>query len=250
MPLYWSLLVLGVVLLWVAVWWGSLSTVSATRTTMATRDASQPWWQQLDQILYINLDDRRDRRTHMETLLSQTLGVPTDRFERVAAVRDSPGWKGCAQSHVKAVELALERQYHYVCILEDDFCPLSVEFSASLETAWATLPSDFHVLMLGLTPIRLQRIQKDPLYRVRQALAMPGYIVAREYLPVLLKTFRQALAEQQPIDLLTQRLQASDRWYGFFPPIARQLPGFSDIENRHTDYGFLELEGRMLKFID
>lgn len=254
MQLYWSLLVVGVLVLGLALGLGRGLTSTAVRSVSVAMDHadSQPWWHNVDQILFINLDDRKDRRTHMETLLAQTLGVPHDRFERVAAVRDTPGWKGCAQSHVKAVELALERRYRYVCILEDDFCPLvsSSEFSASIQKAWAVLPADFHVLMLGQTPIRMQRLHQDPLYRVKQALAMPGYIVAQEYLPVLLQAFRQALATERPIDLLTQKLQASDQWYGFFPPIARQLPGFSDIENRDTDYGYLEIQAHMLKFID
>lgn len=247
----WLLLAAGVVLLVVltAVVGGSGGSVA---TTVPISDlAAARWWEMVDKIFYINLDTRSDRRQHMEHVLGTMLQLPNDKVERVAALKESPGWRGCARSHIRALTLARERNYAYVCILEDDFQPLEAErFHREVQKAWQTLEGNFDVLMLGMTPIRLQRLQADPLFRIRQALAFPGQIVRASYFSILIQAFEQALAVGQPIDMLTQSLQASGLWYGMFPPIARQLPGYSDIENKPTNYGYLELEGRMLRFVD
>lgn len=244
--LLWVMLVLLLVVLGGSCWWWWHDEVCPWE------DTADPWWQHVDKILYLNLPNRTDRQQQMQETLSRTLGLPDDRVERVVALRDTPGWRGCARSHALALELAQQRQYRYVCVLEDDFWPLCTgsRFHAAVTQAWRTLQGQFDVLMLGCTPVRLQRQHTEPLYRVRQALALPGYVVARHYVPKLLQSFRQSLVEQQPIDFGTQTLQKVDRWYGFFPPLARQRPGFSDIEQRHTDYGYLEIEAKMLEFTD
>jgi len=43
---------------------------------------------------------------------------------------------------------------------------------------------------------------------------------------------------------VTQEYQLRDRWFGFQPALARQSPGFSDLEGRYMDYG--ELEGGLV----
>lgn len=206
------------------------------------------WWQQVDKIFYMNLDSRLDRKQHMENVFHK-LKIPVDRTERVVAVKETPGWKGCAKSHIKALSLALDRGYHSVCLLEDDFTPLLPPDSFHNTITSSMFNLKFDVLMLGMTPIRLKSV-KGSLCRVLQALAMPGYIVHRDYVPTLIKTFQQALQQGKPIDMLTQTLQPKDRWYGFYPSIAHQLPGYSDIENRVTDYRYLDVDCRMLQRLD
>ena len=58
------------------------------------------------------------------------------------------------------------------------------------------------------------------------------------------------MKERIPHDLVTQRYQKNDLWYGIYPAIARQRPGFSDIEGRNVDYKYLDVDGKMLQMID
>ena len=66
-------------------------------------------------ILYINLESRKDRREHMEKLLEGY------NYERVSAVYDEFGYIGCSKSHIKCMDIILEKGYDKCVILEDDF---------------------------------------------------------------------------------------------------------------------------------
>ncbi len=66
-------------------------------------------------ILYINLDERTDRRASLEAHLTNY------DIERVAAIKHEEGFIGCALSHIKCLQIALQRNYDIVCIIEDDF---------------------------------------------------------------------------------------------------------------------------------
>ena len=67
-------------------------------------------------ILVINLKEREDRWKEISSQLDE-LGLP---YERVDAVKMEPGWKGCSLSFKKCYEIAKERNYPWVVILEDD----------------------------------------------------------------------------------------------------------------------------------
>lgn len=64
----------------------------------------------------INIDARTDR---MNEFTEEFMNWPVP-VERVSAVKLSPGWKGCSASHLKCIQIAKERNYPWVIILEDD----------------------------------------------------------------------------------------------------------------------------------
>ena len=66
--------------------------------------------------LVINLADRPEKWKQTQDSFAH---FPV-KLERLDAVRASPGWKGCTASHFKAINLAKERNYDWVLILEDD----------------------------------------------------------------------------------------------------------------------------------
>ena len=92
---------------------------------------------QMPPTLYINVKERTDRVDHMEKEF-RNWPVPV---ERVDAVKLSPGWKGCTQSHRKVIQIAKERGYPWVLYLEDD-CKLTPDalrrFQQMLPLLWAT----------------------------------------------------------------------------------------------------------------
>jgi GR25 family glycosyltransferase involved in LPS biosynthesis len=71
---------------------------------------------QFPHILVINLKDRKDRWKEIVKQLD-TWDVP---YERVEAVKHRVGWVGCNKSHLKCIQLAKERKYPWVLIIEDD----------------------------------------------------------------------------------------------------------------------------------
>ncbi len=67
--------------------------------------------------LYINLDKRPDRRTHVENELKKINMANVTRFK---GIEMKNGAIGCSMSHMKCVELAKNNNWEYVFICEDD----------------------------------------------------------------------------------------------------------------------------------
>ena len=204
----------------------------------------------IDLFLYINLKERGDRKKEIENVLFNELNLPKNQVQRIEAVASVPGYTGCTKSHLLALERAIESKCNYVCILEDDFMlTVSPEaFYQRVNEAWQRTKGDFDVIFLAMTGIRLEPIKEmKDFHRVRAALAMPAFVVHSRYFEKLKTIYQLALQERTPHDLVTQRYQPIHQWYGFFPPIGKQRPGFSDIENRVVDYGYLEVDGRMIQ---
>ena len=65
---------------------------------------------------YINLQDRADRKRHIENQIKK-LGVNP---QRINACRMKFGCVGCSMSHIHCIELAKLRGYDQVFIVEDD----------------------------------------------------------------------------------------------------------------------------------
>lgn len=71
---------------------------------------------QFPHILIINLKERTDRWERISKQLNEA-GLP---YERIDAIRQKNGWKSAFLSHKKAIQLAKERGYPWVLVLEDD----------------------------------------------------------------------------------------------------------------------------------
>ena len=117
-------------------------------------------------ILVINLPERKDRWEDMEKDL-EPWNVP---FERVDAVKMSPGWKGCSLSHRKCIEIAKQRKYPWVLILEDDsklFPDTKERFEKLLEILWI-MRYNWEIFTGGPTHIRNASLlyQDPPLFHV------------------------------------------------------------------------------------
>jgi glycosyl transferase, family 25 len=87
-------------------------------------------WQAFDAIYLINLPQRADRKRELERELRR-VGLQTDdpKLVWVRAVRPleagefpSIGARGCFLSHLSCLQLAFERGYGRILILEDDAC--------------------------------------------------------------------------------------------------------------------------------
>ena len=93
-----------------------------------------------DCIFVINLDDRSDRRLEMEGELNRVgLSLLNGSTEILSASRfsepgdfDSAGARGCFDSHLRALKMALERNSNGVLIFEDD-CDFAHDIQEKLQ---------------------------------------------------------------------------------------------------------------------
>ena len=152
-------------------------------------------------ILVINLEERKDRWVSIQNAF-QSWRVP---LQRVEAVRMKPGWKGCSLSHKKCIQIAKDRKYPWVLIVEDDCKPeddAQERFRALLPSLWA------------------RRSEWD-LFNGGSSYLFSARVIQEE--PPLLEVSGWA----------TQFILIHE---GSYDHLATQATGVSDIENKEIDY--------------
>ena len=197
----------------------------------------------MEHILYINLEHRKDRKRSIEKQLS-AMGLVG---ERVDAISHLYGFIGCSMSHVRCLEIAIERNYPMVCILEDDvlftnptLCQTQVQQFINTHTKW-------DVLLLAGNP-QPPYGKEEGCRKICNVRAATAYIVQQHYYTTLLDNFKEGVRlltmyyrNEYMVDMYWRRLQEKDNWYIVDPLSVVQLPSYSDIENKDVDYSTVML---------
>ena len=192
----------------------------------------------MEHVLYINLSHRKDRRDHIEQQLVRW-GVSYERFN---AVHHMLGHIGCTQSHIRCLELAIEREWDHVCIVEDDMYIVDVPLFRQTLSTFLASSTPWDVLLLGGN-VGPPYIKVSGARRVMNAQTTTAYVVQKHYYATLLDNFKRGLQlclsyhlSQYRIDMYWKRLQRNDQWYILDPLTVIQKDGYSDIEKVYTNY--------------
>jgi len=204
-------------------------------------------------IYYINCSHRTDRQLHLEGELDKLRRiVPELNVVRIdATYLPTNGALGCGLSHIKALEHAIGARDEEAIIMEDDFTfrdggafdvKEKVEFLLTGLINW-------DVCLLAGNLKQHESVEgMDFYHHVKQAYTTTAYVVRRDYMSRLIRTFTTAcegLVRSGPqvheycIDTMWQQLQKVDQWICCWPLVGYQYPNFSDIEKRETDYTHL-----------
>ena len=179
-------------------------------------------------ILYINLEFRKDRNEE----IIEELNKFNLTGERVEAIKHNDGYIGCALSHIKCLNLAIERDYKEVIILEDDFIFLQNPDKLNLNI-------DYDVFLLGGT---IYKFEKEKNFnKAIDATRTEGYIIKKNYYKTLKNCFEESVKNllikhqhKYKLDILWKQLQIKDKFYfNDFGLIGGQREGYSDIQ--HTN---------------
>jgi glycosyl transferase family 25 len=200
-------------------------------------------------VVYINLDSRKDRKKLVEHEFQQT--PPFVNLTRFNAVKmKNKGGLGCSLSHISVLEDAMRKKLPFIVIIEDDF-----EFTIqpanairSILIALSHLRDDWDVLLLSTSKYNLKKTKVNSiLSSVQEAQTTGAYIVNSRYYSTLLDNFKEGadkLAadysqyEKLAIDQYWKKLQPKDKWFLIEPLIAKQRESFSDIGNVVVKYDF------------
>jgi glycosyl transferase family 25 len=210
----------------------------------------------LDAILYINLENRPDRK---ELLLNELESVNTN-MEKVQKVNGvfipKNGHKGCVQSHIIALKLIKMNKWNNVLILEDD-AEINIDpkiFNQIIEKAINILDKndpDWNVIMLATVnkdsthAYDLHDNPKLRLERLHRATTSSAYIIKNSYVDKLLTLFEHCNENMSPYNLsgdnheywaLDQKwiqLQEQDNWYSFSTDLIKQRNIWSTIMQSH-----------------
>ena len=195
----------------------------------------------LENVYYINLSSRIDRKNHIKKQLKNLKW----KGERIEAVEVKDGRVGCTLSHIKCLKMAIEKNLEYIVILEDDIEFLNPSiFLTNLEICLNTLSNWDVILIAGNNANSYTRIN-DSCVKIVNTQTTTGYIVKNHYFPVLLENIKEGLNFllknpklhiKYAIDTYWFSLQEKDNWYLITPLTVCQLQGYSDIEQKETNY--------------
>lgn len=198
----------------------------------------------IDAILYINLDHRTDRNEHIRGEIKH-IDPTFSKTHRISGVHvPTHGALGCSTSHCNALATMMQHPEWKICmILEDDFTFSSpLEAKNQLETLFKESPL-FDVFLLAYANIHMIP-KSSSIQHVRSSQTTSGYIIHRHYLPTLLDNFttsRDHLKQNGPspdmcLDQYWKKLMPTGRWYTLSNKIGYQYMNYSDIEQKMVDY--------------
>jgi len=189
----------------------------------------------IEKVVYINLENRQDRRVSIEKELSI---FPKEKVLRFNAIRHYKGYIGCSMSHIAVLEMALREKWSNVLIVEDDAA--WTNFSQGYLILQSLVSKPYDVILLGCHTANI-----DSVYRVRSALSLTGYLVNQAYYETLLKNFKEGLeqflkhshyAKYFALDRYWHPLLSKDRWYAIKPNMMYQKASYSDTDRKFTDH--------------
>lgn len=206
---------------------------------------------------YINLDERKDRRAHVETELTK-VGFSLQRFN---AIKMTDGAIGCSLSHLKCLETAIKNKWNHVLICEDDITFLNPEvFKTQLDLFLkkrASHDCSWDVIILGGNNFHPYSEVDTTCIQVHRCQTTTGYIVNSHYMRTLADNIRAGVRKliAEPVKHLLYAidkywfiLQQRDKWFMIIPATVIQKPDYSDIEKRNTNYtGILTNVNKIMK---
>jgi len=190
----------------------------------------------ISHILYINIDERVDRK---EQLLNTLKVFDSDKITRISAVKHKNPVMGCTLSHISAIRYAKKMNYPNVLILEDDAIWSNV--SKSFQIFEKLVQNPYDVIMLGGT---FPRFNKKT-YRVHFSFSAHAYLVHHSYYDIILNTAIKTLKNYNPklhkknsyaIDVIYSELQKKDNWFLVYPPLMIQGKSHSNIVGSVVNY--------------
>lgn len=189
-------------------------------------------WEFIDKIVYINLDDRQDRRNIMSSFFKKGQ-IPEDKIIRFSAIKKNKSEPSILESHTRVLRMAKEANWKSVLILEDDLQWINLETEYSKLEELTKQPWDV-ILLCGW-------YQEYNFPRIFKSLNAGAYLVNRNYydkflanrenaLKNIYKTGIQKIIDRQSYatDVSWNSLMKQDTWFALYPCICSQVDGESN----------------------
>lgn len=193
----------------------------------------------VDKIIYINLDRRVDRRAEIEAEFER-IGLPKEKIIRFPAISHAKPNAGCNLSHAGALKLAAALGLKNCLILEDDFNFVEdagyveaklADFFASVST------SDWDVVQLAHY-VYEGRAHNNTLGIAVRTSNAAGYLVNSHMFETLAATIGAAAGPLETTGahwlyqndvVWCKHMNPSGRWFYFLEPLGYQRTSFSNL---------------------
>jgi GR25 family glycosyltransferase involved in LPS biosynthesis len=201
-----------------------------------------------DKVYCINLDRRPDR---LENFKKEVEKYNLGEFERFSAYdRDkidlskyslsvNPGAIGLLLSNLEIILESQINNYKSILILEDD-CVFTDEI-LNIDSYFEKLPSDWDLLYMGGN--HNIHMMSEPPVKINDKVCKLHSTYTTHFVGINKSMFN--IVEEyirkfdSPIDVMYAALQQKYNVYSFYPAIAKQSEGFSDIEKIDINYDWL-----------
>jgi GR25 family glycosyltransferase involved in LPS biosynthesis len=193
-----------------------------------------------ENVFYINLDSRPDRKEHVEKELKK-LGLKGTRF---SAIKNQKGYIGCSMSHIQCIEIAKKRKLDHVLIVEDDITFTNPDLLINQLIKFLKSNNDFDVVLLAGNNDSPYKEIDNCCIRVYNCQTATGYLVKSHYYDYLIQNYKEGLDNLiktglysfYALDQYWKKLQKINKWYLIIPLSVVQKDDYSDIEKRDVSY--------------
>ena len=186
----------------------------------------------VDKVVYINLDERQDRRATIEPILHKLF--KPEQIIRFPAIRYSPGYVGCTKSHIAVLEMAKKHGWKNVLVLEDDaITSVPEKFEKGYAVLEELVKKDYDAIVLALLNPNINKTT----YKTTRSLSTSAYLVNSHYYDKLLANFNEGLDgllktntySVYALDQWWWKLMQKDNWFGTLPSVFIQSNTWSTI---------------------
>jgi hypothetical protein len=193
-----------------------------------------------DKVYVINLDRRPDR---YESFKKEIGKYDIESIERFSAVDGTTimsngipllsGEIGVLESHLNIVKKCVEEGVKNVLILEDDV--YFTDEILKLDEYMSMVPKDWDFIYFGGN-----HVYGTPPEPINDKIIKLNFTVALQCVAINSSIFEVIEAvlpkRKKQVDGYYADLHKTFNAYGFYPNMAKQVAGFSDIQNRNVDY--------------
>jgi glycosyl transferase family 25 len=193
-----------------------------------------------DRTYVINLDRRPDRYETFKKEISKYGIEKVERFSAIDGVtlmsNNIPllsGELGILETHLEIIKKCREDDLQNVLIMEDD-----VYFNdeiLKIDEYMSSIPKDWEFIYFGGN-----HIYGEPPELINDKIIKLNYTVALQCVAINSSIFEVIEAilpkRKKQVDAYYAELHKTFNAYGFYPSMAKQIAGFSDIQNRIVDY--------------
>lgn len=196
-----------------------------------------------DKIIYINLKHRKDKKESILKEFEKLKIEPKKIYRLNAHFNLLNGHKGCATSHIKALNFAIKNKFKNVLILEDDciFCKKIEKVNHYVKNFMEKFKNNWDIFFLGANVKFYENTKYKSIKKIISAQCAHAYAINNHYFLTLKKCFEKSLkimkndifmieSYGKAIDQMWKQLQSKDRWYIGEEFIVQQGNFFSDIE--------------------
>lgn len=180
----------------------------------------------------INLPHRADR-LELFRKEAERIGVQPRRFAALPG-----GAIGATKSHLSVARIAKRNMLPYYLVCEDDamFCD---NFTDLFNKGMMAIPDEWDAIYLGGSFTHNFLKGGDAqcgIVRSGGANCLHAVIFHENFYNRLITVLEKAVHDNTPCDVAVSREHPSHNIYAFYPQIAFQTPGMSDITGRFEDY--------------